>query len=109
MPHEDPQVELELALSLLFERTGDSRAGSAELDAASRRAARAFEGWSSTPLAQDPARSERIRGRLELLRCAVGAQLRETARRIELAAVAQRALASQTESARSVAGCDHAG
>ncbi len=109
MPHEDPQVELELALGLLFERTSDARAGAPELDAASRRAALAFERWTAAACGQDPALSARIRGRIELLRGAVDAELRETGRRIELAVLAQRALASQTEPARSVAGCDHAG
>jgi hypothetical protein len=109
VPHEDPQVELELALALLFERTSDPRAGATEIDAASRRAARAFEQWAATANGRDPALSQRVRGRIELLRGAVDAELRETGRRIELAVLAQRALASQTEPARSVAGCDHAG
>lgn len=109
MPHEDPQVELELALALLFERTGDVHAGALEIDAAARRAASAFERWSAAACRKDPANSARIRSRIDLLRGAVDAELRDTGRRIELASFAQRALASQTEPARSVAGCDHAG
>ena len=109
VPHPDPQVELELALALARERAADPCAGAEAIDAAARRALQAFERWSALPLAKDLAPRGRVLERLALLRRTVEAELNATARRVELAELARRALALQTEPARSVAGCDHSG
>lgn len=109
MPHADPQVELELALALALERAADPRAGHEAIEAAARRAAQAFERWVSSPAAGDAAVRARVQERLALLRTTVERELHATARRMELAEQARRALSSQAEPARSVAGCDHSG
>ncbi|MFM7295613.1 MAG: hypothetical protein ACKO4Q_00070 [Planctomycetota bacterium] len=109
VPHLDPQVELELALALALERAADPRAGHEAINAAASRAKSAFERWSALPCASDLNARARVQERFALLRATLQHELHATARRVELAELAKRALSSQAEPARSVAGCDHSG
>jgi len=105
----DPQVELEQALALALERVADPRARHEAIDAAASRAALAFERWSASTSAGDAHSRETLRQRFALLCSAVERELQATARRVQRAEQAKRALSSQAEPDRSAAGCDHSG
>jgi hypothetical protein len=109
VPHADPQVELERALALALERASDPRSRHEAIDVAAARVAHAFERWSVSPAADDGNGRANLQQRLALLRSVVERELHSTARRVQRAEQAKRALSSQAEPDRSVAGCDHSG